>query len=146
MWRGESNRSNASQMQKWETLFSLHFFFLFYGFLFFLLLEKKKMARRKRLKRKGRNNRRPKTKAKSEKAEWKLEGKLPPFSTFFSSLWFFLFLCLKTRRCQKKVFEIEGQKREPKVRGQNMNLKENSFPSLHFFSSPWFFSSSFVWE
>jgi hypothetical protein len=44
-----------------------------------------------------------------------------------------------------KRVEMGRQKREPKVRGQNGNLKENSFPSLHFFYSLWFFFS-FAWE
>jgi hypothetical protein len=42
------------------------------------------------LKRKGRNKR-PKTKAKSERGELELESKLPPFSAFlFFSMVFFL--------------------------------------------------------
>ncbi len=39
-----------------------------------------------------------------------------------------------------------GQKRESKVRGQSGSLKESSFPSLHFFSSMWFFFSFLMFE
>jgi len=71
-------------------------------------------------------------------------------SSFFTLHLFIYFLCLKRRRCQEKVFEIEGQKREPKVRGQSKRLKESSLLSLHFlifyviFFSLFFFSFSFV--
>jgi hypothetical protein len=53
----------------------------------------KKMPRRKHLKRKAKNKR-PETRAKFERAKQKLEGKLPPFSAFFSSLWIFFFVFL----------------------------------------------------
>jgi hypothetical protein len=47
--------------------------------------------------------------AKSERAKWELEGKLPPFSAIlFLSMVFFFFFCLNRRRCQEKAFEIEG--------------------------------------
>jgi len=35
--------------------------------------------------------------------------------------------------------KMEGQKQEPKVRGQSESLKISSLPSLHIFSSLWFF-------
>ncbi len=130
MWRGESKKSASSQMQKWEKksklppssafYFSL-WFFLSLCFFFFLLLEKKKMAKRKCLKQKGRNKR-PEVGSKSERAEWELEGKFFPFSSFYFSLWFFFcffIFSLRRRRCQEKTFEIEGQKWE----GRNGNQK-----------------------
>jgi hypothetical protein len=88
-------------------------------FLSFLLLEKKKMPKRRRLKQKGRNKR-PEAKAKSERAKQKLEIKLPPFFTFFFLLYgfFSLFFCLRKRRCQEKMLETEGQKREGRSRSQ----------------------------
>jgi len=75
------------------------------------------------LKQKGRNKR-AETGAKSERAQGELEGSLPPFSAFFSFLWFF-FLCffsffyLKKRRCQEKLFETKGYKQE----GKNKSTK-----------------------
>jgi hypothetical protein len=46
--------------------------------------------------------------AKSEGAEWKLKVKLPPFSAFlFFYVGFFSLFCLRRKRCQEKVFEIE---------------------------------------
>jgi hypothetical protein len=54
-----------------------------------------------------------KTRVKNDRAEWKLEGKFPPFFTFlfFSMVFFFVFfyfLFLKRKRCQEKALEIEG--------------------------------------
>jgi len=63
-------------------------------------------------------------------------------------VFFFLFFCLRRKKCQgknirNKRVETRGQKWEPKVRRQNKSLKVSSFPSLHFFSSLWFFSFFF---
>jgi hypothetical protein len=63
------------------------------------LLEKKKIPG------KSVGNKRAEVGAKSERAERELEGKLPPFSAFFSfsmvffSLFSFLFFYLKRKRC-----------------------------------------------
>ncbi len=62
-----------------------------------------------------------------------------------------LFFYLRKIRCQEKACVIEGQKREPKVRGRSKSLKENFFLSLNFFFFFmvffFFFSSfSFAWE
>jgi len=94
------------------------------------------MPRKKCLKQNGRNMR-LEARAKSERAERELEGKLLPFSAFFffSKVFFFL----------EKVFEIEGQKQEPKVKGQSRSIKESSLPSLHFiFFSMFFFPFSYA--
>ncbi len=69
----------------------------------------------------------------------------------FFFVFFFLFFCLRRRRCQKesawnKRVKTGGQKWEPKVRGQNKNLKVSSFFSLHFYSSLWFLFFSFAWK
>jgi lipopolysaccharide export LptBFGC system permease protein LptF len=92
MWRRKSKRIASSQMHKREKKGKLPPFFAYFYLsmvffslclFFFLHFEK----RRKLLKRKN-INKRVGAKAKNEKAEWKLEGKFLPFSTFF----FFVFL------------------------------------------------------
>jgi len=50
------------------------------------------------LKQKGRSKR-AKIRAKNVRAKRKLEGKLPPFSAFFSFSMVFLFFYLRRRRC-----------------------------------------------
>jgi hypothetical protein len=71
------------------------------------------------LKQKGKS-RRARARVKNVRVERELEGKLPPFSTFFfSSMIFFLFLYLRRKRCWEKAFEIEGQKWE----GRSKNKK-----------------------
>jgi len=104
-------RSEKRKVSSFPFLHFSSFLSFFLVCVFFFLLENKKMPRKKCLKRNGRN-RRPKAKAKSERAEQKLETKFLPFSAFFFSLWFLFsfFFCLKKRRCQEKMFEIEGQK------------------------------------
>ncbi len=113
------------------------------------------MLRRKCLKRKGRNKR-VEVGTKSEKVEWELEGKLPPFSAFFFFsmifflCFFFAFFCLRKRRCQKKMFETKGQNWEGKNGSQKWKGKVGAWkkvPSLFyifflfmvflFFSSTW---------
>jgi len=81
--------------------------------------------------------------AKSEKVEWELEGKLPPFSTyfFFSMVFFslcFIFLLLENKKMSgesvwNRSAKTRGQKWEPKVKGENGNLKVSSLTSLGFF-------------
>jgi len=113
--RGALHPKCRSKKRKISSLLSLHLFFL-YGsfFLSFLLLEKKKMLRTKCLKRKCRN-RRPKVGAKSERAEQKLEGKLPPFSAFFFfsmlffSLFLFFFFLLEKKKMLGENVETKGQ-------------------------------------
>ncbi len=89
--------------------FLLYDFFSLCVFFFFLLLEKKKMPKRKCLKWKGRNKS-PEAGAKSERAEWELEGKLLPFFAFFFllydffSLFFFSFLLLENKKMPKESF------------------------------------------
>jgi hypothetical protein len=97
--RGALHPKCRSERKKASSLPSLHFFFsMVFLFSFFChLLEKKKIPRRKHLKRKG-INKRAKAGAKSEKVERELEGKLPPFSTFFYYVWFFFFY-LRRIRC-----------------------------------------------
>jgi len=70
------------------------------------------------LKQKGRSGR-AKAGVKSERAEWELKGKLPPFFAFlfffmvlFFFVFFFPFLCLRRRICQGKTFETKGEKWE----------------------------------
>jgi len=52
--------------------------------------------------------------ASSQMQKRKRKGKLLPFSTFFSFLWYFFLcvflcvLCLKRRRCREKTFETKG--------------------------------------
>jgi len=58
------------------------------------------------LKQKGRNGS-VEAGAKSERADWEFEGKLPPFSAFFSSLWFF-FLCFLFLLFEKKKMPREN--------------------------------------
>ncbi len=77
------------------------------------------------------------------------KGKLLPFSAFFFFFMvFFFFVCFsppytweeedaKEKKLERQ--EIWGQKQKLEVRGQSESLKVTSFPSLHFFSSLWFF-------
>ncbi len=64
---------------------------------------------------------------------------------------FFSFLLFEKKKMPKENFwntrvEVEWQKQEPKVRGQNKSLKESSLPSLHFFLLYGFLLFSFVWK
>jgi len=49
------------------------------------------------LKQKGRSGR-VEVGTKSERAEWELDGKFPPFSHLFSSPWFFFFFLLLKKK------------------------------------------------
>jgi hypothetical protein len=95
-------------------------------FLFFSFVWEEEDAKRKHLKQKGR----------SESQKWK--GRVGAWRKTPSLLCIFSFFCLIRKRYHEKAFETEGQKREPKMKGQNESLKEGSLPSLHFFSSLWF--------
>ncbi len=80
--RGQSGSFKESSFHSMHLFSSLWFFFLY--FFPFLLLDKKKMPRESIW------NRKVEVKAKSERVERELEGKLPPFSWFF----FVVFLCV----------------------------------------------------
>ncbi len=84
--RGQSGSLKESSLPSLHFFYSLWFSFLFF---FFLLLEKKKML--------GESvwNKKVEVGAKSEKAEWELESKFPPFSWFFLLLFcVFCLLCV----------------------------------------------------
>ncbi len=101
MWRGESKRSASLQMHKREkkgklSPFSTFFFFSMVFFSFFSSTWEKD-AKEKVVEKKGKNMR-LEVGATGERAEWELEGKLPPFSVvFFFSMGFFFFY-LRRRR------------------------------------------------
>ncbi len=120
--------------------FSTFFFSLWFFFslcFFFLLFEKKKML--------GENtwNERAEVGAKNERAKRKLESKLLPlFAFFFFSMGFFFFALFFFLLEKKKILrksawnksaKMRRQKREPKVKGKNKNLKVSSLPFFAYF-------------
>ncbi len=95
-WKGQNGSLKVSSSP------SLHFFsslwlFFFPCVFFSSFVWKKKDAMRKHLKRKCKNER-AKIRAKSERAEQELEGKLPLFSWFF----FVVFLCVLSSLCLRR--------------------------------------------
>ncbi len=110
VWNRRAEVRGQHGSLKESSFASLHFFSSLW-FFFFSSTWKEEDAMRKLLKQKDRNGK-AKAGAKSEKAEWELEGKNLSFSTFlfFSMIFFsmFFFSYLKRRRCKEKVFEIEG--------------------------------------
>jgi hypothetical protein len=89
--------------EAWRQAPSLLCIFFCSLWFFFPFAWKEEDVKRKRLKQKCKSGR-VEMGTKSERATQELEGKLPPFFAFFSSLWFifslcvFFFFCLK-RRC-----------------------------------------------
>ncbi len=94
------------------------------------------MPRRKCLKWKARN-RRLEMGVKNERAKWKLEGKLPPFSTFFFFSMVYFLLLKKKKMLRENVWNKRAkagrQKQKPKVKRQSGSLKVSSLLSLGFF-------------
>ncbi len=88
------------------------------------------------MKQKGRSGR-AKARTECEKVEWELEGKFPPFSTFFSSLWFVFFPFFSFLLLEKKMPGKNVRNRRVEVGAKSEKAKWELESKLPPFS--WFF-------
>ncbi len=136
--RGQNGSLKVGSLPSLHIFSSLWFFSLCF---FSLFKQKEKNARRKHLKQKCKSEK-AKAGAKSEKVEQELEGKLPPFSTYFFFSMVFFPLCLfffptwEKKDARKKHLKQKCKNGKAKARAKSERAKwelESKLPPFFWF-------------